>query len=183
VVTEKGSNTIVVYPIDDGLISGPVTHPSSGMTPFGFGVSRNDLLIVSDAAGGAPGRSTVSSYAVDDDGSLDPVTAALATGETAACWVAVTKNGKYVYIANTGSSSISSMSVSRNGSLALIHAVAGRTPAGTPAIDLALSVNSKYLYALAGGTISVFRVWGNGVLSPVQVVTGLPSSTAGLTAR
>jgi 6-phosphogluconolactonase len=183
VVTEKNSNTITVYAVDDDTLSGPFTQPSSGMTPFGFGVSRSDLLIVSNAAGGAPGGSSVSSYFVEDEGPVQPVTAALRTGETAACWVAVTRNGKYAYIANTGSSTISSISVRRDGSLRLLEAVAGRTPAGTPAIDLDLSVNSKYLYSLAGGTISVFRVSRNGNLARVQVVTGLPSSTAGLAAR
>jgi 6-phosphogluconolactonase (cycloisomerase 2 family) len=183
VVTEKNSNTITVYTVEEGTVSGPFTHPSSGMTPFGFAVSKMDLLIVSDAFGGAPGASTVSSYIVDETGSLQPVTAALPTGETAACWVTVTRNGKYAYVANTGSSTISSIAVGREGSLKLLSAVAGRTPPGTPAIDLALSVNSSYLYSLAGGTISVFRVSREGSLAPVQVVTGLPPSTAGLAAR
>jgi hypothetical protein len=97
--------------------------------------------------------------------------------------VAVTRNGKFAFIANTGSSTISSVLVRRDGSLALLNPVAGRTPPGTPAIDLALSVNSSYLYSLAGGTISVFRVSAFGTLALVQVVTGLPSSTAGLAAR
>jgi 6-phosphogluconolactonase len=95
----------------------------------------------------------------------------------------VTRNGRYAFIANTGSSTISSVGVHRDGSLTLISAVAGRTPPGTPAIDLALSANSRYLYSLAGGTISVFRVSPNSSLAPVQVVTGLPPSTAGLVAR
>lgn len=183
VITEKASNTIAVYTLEDDTLSGPFTHPSSGMTPFGFDISRMDVLVVSDAAGGAPGLSTVSSYIVGESGSLQPVTAALPTGETAACWVAVTRNGKYAYVANTASSTISSLGVGRDGSLTLLDAVAGSTPPGTPAIDLALSRNSSYVYALAGGTISVFRVAAHGELRPVQVVTGLPASAAGLTAE
>jgi 6-phosphogluconolactonase (cycloisomerase 2 family) len=183
VVTEKASNTITVYTVDDGAVSGPFTHPSSGMTPFGFGISKSDILVVSDAAGGAPGASTVSSYLVDESGGLLAVTAALATGQTAACWVAVTQNGKYGYLANTGSSTISSVSIGRDGSLTLLSAVAGRTPRGTPAIDLAFSVDSRYLYSLAGGTISVFEASADGGLSSVQVVTGLSSSTVGLAAK
>src|SRR5690606_4871197 len=137
---------------------------------------------VSDASGGAQRTSTVSSYIAGEDGGLERVTAALATGETAACWVAVTRNGKYAYVANAGSGSISSVRVGRDGTLTLLEAAASRTPPGTAAIDLALSNNSRYLYSLAGGTISVFRVTGSGELLPVQVATGLPTSTAGLTA-
>jgi 6-phosphogluconolactonase (cycloisomerase 2 family) len=183
VVTEKASNTITVYTLQGTTVSGPITHPSSGLTPFGFGISRMDLLIVSDAAGGAPAASTVSSYLVDDSGTLQPVTAALPIGQTAACWVAVTQNGKYAYVANTGSSTISSIGVARDGALKVLNPAAGRTPPGTPVIDLALSTNSHYLYALAGGTISVFRVSPDGGLTSAQVVTGLPPSTAGLVAR
>jgi 6-phosphogluconolactonase (cycloisomerase 2 family) len=172
-----------VYTIDGSSLGGPFTHPSSGPTPFGFGVARSNVLIVSEAAGGAPGASTVSSYEVDDSGDVRLITASLATGETAACWVAATGNGKYAYIANTGSSTISSVAVGRDGSLTLLEAVAGRTPAGTPAIDLAFSLNSKYLYGLAGNTISAFQVSSDGSLTPVQVVSGIPTSAAGLVAR
>jgi 6-phosphogluconolactonase (cycloisomerase 2 family) len=183
VVTHKGSNTITVYAVDGSTLSGPFTHASAGATPFGFDLSRMDILVVSEAAGGAPGASTVSSYEVDDSGQLRAITSALATGETAACWVAVNQNGKYAYVANTGSSTISSLRVARDGSLTLLAAAAGHTPPGTPAIDLAFSVNSRYLYALAGPTISAFRVSADGSLTPVQVVSGLPAGTAGLAAR
>jgi 6-phosphogluconolactonase (cycloisomerase 2 family) len=184
VVTEKDSNTITLYKFEeDGMLEGPFTHDSAGQTPFGFEVSKSDLLIVSEAAGGAPGGSTISSYELDDDGTLRTITAALPTGQTAACWVAVTHNGKYAYVANTGSSNISSLAVGRNGALRLLAAIAGETPPGTPAIDLAFSAGSRYLYALAGNTISVFRVSAKGALEHLQVVTGFPSSAAGLAAR
>jgi 6-phosphogluconolactonase len=183
VVTERVSNTITVYRVDDTTLSGPFTHPSSGLTPFGFGISGMDVVVVSDAAAGAPGATTVSSYIVNESGSLQPVTTALPLGQTAACWVAVTQNGKYAFIANAGSSTISSIAVARDGSLRVLNAAAGSTPPNTPAIDLALSVNSRYLYSLAGGTISAFRVASDGALMPVQVVTGLPASAAGMAAR
>jgi 6-phosphogluconolactonase (cycloisomerase 2 family) len=129
VITEKMSNTLTVYTLDDEEISGPFTRTSAGQTPFGFEVTRMDTLVVSEAAGGAPGASTVSSYDVDESGQLRVITSALRTGETAACWVAITKNGKYAYIANTGSSTISSIAVRRDGVLTLLKAVAGRSTA------------------------------------------------------
>lgn len=183
VVTQKDSNTIVVYKVEDGGLSGPFSHASAGQTPFGFGISKMDILIVSEAAGGAPGASTISSYEVDDSGQLHVITSALHAGQTAACWVAVTQNGKFAYVANTGSGTISSVAVGRDGTLRLLGAVAGQTPPGTAAIDLAFSVNSKYLYALASGTISVFRAAADGSLTGAQVVSGLPLSTVGLVAH
>jgi 6-phosphogluconolactonase (cycloisomerase 2 family) len=183
IVTQKTSNTIVVYKVEDDGVSGPFSHASAGQTPFGFGISKMDILIVSEAAGGAPGASTISSYEVDDSGQFHVITSALHAGQTAACWVAVTQNGKYAYIANTGSSTISSVAVGRDGTLRVLSAVAGETPPSTAAIDLAFNVNSKYLYALASGTISTFRASADGSLTRAQVVSGLPLSTAGLVAR
>jgi hypothetical protein len=49
---------------------GPVSHASSGATPFGFAFSKRGDLIVSEA-NGAPGGSAASSYDVDDEGNTD----------------------------------------------------------------------------------------------------------------
>lgn len=63
VVTEKATNTIDTYRVrDDGVADGPVAHPSAGMTPFGFTFDRRGHLLVSEAFGGTPGQSAVSSY-------------------------------------------------------------------------------------------------------------------------
>ncbi len=182
VVTEKGTNTIATFPVDDGMIGSASTHASAGATPFGFAVAKFNLLVVTEAAGGAPNGSTITSYRAEKDGSVTAVTSALATGETAACWAAITDNGKYAYIANTGSSSISSLEIGQDDSLTLLKAAAGHTPSGTPTVDLAFSVNSKFLYALAGNTVSVFRVANDGSLAALQTVM-LPASAVGLAAR
>jgi 6-phosphogluconolactonase len=77
VVTEKGPNTIGVYPVSaTGLLGAGAFYASSGMTPFGFSFGKRSQLFVSEAWGGAPNASTVSSYDVSDSGSLlsiDPV--------------------------------------------------------------------------------------------------------------
>ena len=183
VVTEKTSNTIVVFSIEAGKLVGPFISASSGQEPFGFAFGLNNFLIVSEAVGGAPDGSTVSSYQADTGGGLRLITASLPTTQTAACWLVVTANGRYAYTDNTGSSTVSSFAVAQDGSLSLLNGVAGSTPAGTSPIDLALSAGSQYLYSLASGTISEFQVSTDGSLTPVGTVTGLPTSTVGLAAR
>lgn len=184
VVTDKATNTIETFTLGTGgNLMGPFVTPSAGATPFGFAFGHRDIVVVSEAAGGAPGASTVSSYLVNGDGTLTPVTTAVPTTQTAACWVAVTKDGKYAYAANTGSSSISSIAVSPNGALTLLNPVAGSTGGGTAAIDLAFSINGRFLYGLASGTISSFDVMSDGSLAPVGMVGGLPASAVGLVAR
>jgi 6-phosphogluconolactonase len=182
-VTEKTSNTIVVFVIDAGKLIGPFIGASAGQEPFGFAFGPHNFLLVSEAVGGAPNGSTVSSYQADSGGGLRLITASLPTTQTAACWLVVTGNGRFAYTDNTGSSTVSSFAVAQDGSLALLNGTAGSTPAGTSPIDLALSAGSQYLYSLASGTISEFQVAADGSLTPIGSITGLPASTVGLQAR
>jgi 6-phosphogluconolactonase len=108
VVTEKDTNRIVSYRVGRfGNASGPNARPSAGQTPFGFAFDRRGRLIVSEAFGGAPDASVLSSYRIAADGTISAIDPNVATTETAACWVVVTKDGRYTYATNTGSNSIS----------------------------------------------------------------------------
>jgi 6-phosphogluconolactonase (cycloisomerase 2 family) len=182
VVTERATNLIDTYIVGkDGLATGPDSHPSSGVTPFGFAFTRQGALIVSEAFGGAPLASAVSSYAVADGG-LQPISASVPTGQTAACWIAVSKNGKFAYSTNAGSDSVSAYRVETDGSLSLIQGAAGST-GGSP-IDAGVSNNGRYLYVLNGRThnLSAFAIQADGTLSPLGTFEGLPAGSAGITA-
>jgi len=109
VVTEKATNKIDTYVVGrDGLATGPNVQPSAGATPFGFDIDRHGRLVVSDAFGGASGASALSSYDVGRDGGLTTITPLAADGQTAACWVVITRNGRSAYTTNTGSANVSS---------------------------------------------------------------------------
>jgi len=183
VVTEKATNLIDVYQVENGMAGLPVSHPSAGMTPFGFAFAKRHDLIVSEAFGGAPGASAVSSYNVDTD-TFEVISPSIATTQTAACWVLVSKNGKYAYATNAGSGSISSYRIEKNGAISLLEAQAGLTGAGSSPVDMALSKNGKFLYALgtATGTISIFRMQANGSLEPLGNIS-VPEGAVGLAAR
>jgi 6-phosphogluconolactonase (cycloisomerase 2 family) len=157
---------------------------SSTPTPFGFAVGREGIIYVSEAAGGAPGASVVSSYHVSANGTIELVTGSVSAGQTAACWVVVSNNEKYIYATNTGSSNLSSFTPGKGG-LSVLEAIAGTTGAGSSPIDAGLSVNSKFLYVLNAGinTITVFEVASDGGLDHLQTVTGLPAGTVGMAAK
>ena len=182
VVTEKATNTVDTYAVGvDGLAAGPVTHASSGATPFGFAFDKRGTLIVSEAFGGA--ASALSSYDVAGGfATLSP--SVIATGQKAACWVVTTKNGRYAYTTNTASGTVSAYAIGHDGSLALLSAVAGTT-GGAPT-DAALSVNSHFLYILNASThrIDAFRVEVDGSLTslPTAGVAGLPVGATGVVA-
>jgi 6-phosphogluconolactonase (cycloisomerase 2 family) len=185
VVTEKGTNTLVTYAVGGGGLPGdPVVTPSEGTTPFGFSFGKRSRLLVSEAAGGAEGASTVSSYEVLADGTLAPITSALPTTESAACWLVTTGNGRHAYVTNTASNTVTGLAVGRDGSLALLDADGVTAPAGAAPIDAAVSRNGRFLYVLNGAdaTIGAYRIRPDGGLSPLGTAGGLPAGVNGLAA-
>jgi len=188
VVTEKGTNKIDLYDVEDGIAQGPNVQPSNGMTPFGFAFDRRDHLIVSEAFGGAVNASALSSYEIDGGMyPLEVVSGTVGTHQTAACWVVVSRNGRYAYTTNTGSSSITGYRIARNGALSLLDAngVTAPTGSGSAPIDVATSSDGKFLFALSPnvGTISSFRVGNDGSLRVGLRIDGIPSSASGLVAH
>lgn len=183
VVTEKASNVIDTYVVGkDGMASGPTVNPSSGVTPFGFAFTQQGALVVSEAFGGAALASAVSSYNVAN-GTLSVISTSVPTGQTAACWIAVSKNGKFAYSTNAGSGSVSAYQVGTDGSLSLINGAAGITGAGTSPIDATVSNDGQYLYVLNGRThnISAFAIQADGTLVNVGMYEGLPAGSVGIT--
>lgn len=185
VVTEKATNMIVTYKVGKlGYASGPNAQPSAGQTPFGFAFDKRGRLVVSEAFGGAPDASVLSSYALAGNGTITPITPNVATTETAACWVVVTKNGRYTYTTNTGSNSISGYRIGGGGGLTLLDADGKTATTGAGPLDLALAKNSRFLYSLNSGVPEVqgFAVNGDGSLDVLGAVGGLPAGTVGLAA-
>ena len=186
VVTEKATNQILTYRVGlFGYASAPRIQPSAGQTPFGFAFAKRSHLIVSEAYGGAPDASVLSSYDLRVDGTVTPISPNVATTETAACWVVVTENGRYSYTTNTGSASVSGFAVGNDGSLSLLDADGKTANTGAGPIDAALSQGSRFLYVLTSGAhqIEGFRVNGDGSLVALGTVGGLPASSVGLAAR
>jgi 6-phosphogluconolactonase (cycloisomerase 2 family) len=182
VVTEKATSRITSFPVRrDGTLGPVVITPSSGATPFGFAFDRRDHLLVSEAPGSA-----TSSYRFNE-GSAAPilVSASVPNTQAAACWLAVTPNGKYAFTANAGSSSVSSYSVARSGQIALVNAVAGSTGPNAGALDLAVSTDGLRLFALAPRSFQVvsFKIEFDGSLTTLGVGGGLPAGSAGMAAN
>jgi 6-phosphogluconolactonase (cycloisomerase 2 family) len=185
VVTEKATNRILTYQVGPAGASGPTIHASAGATPFGFAFARRDVLVVSEAFGGAADASATSSYRLTKAG-LITISASVPTTETAACWTVVTKNGRYAYVTNTGSGTITGYAIGPGGALTILDAdgVTGMTGPGSSPLDAAFSVNSRFLYTLNGnGTISAFEVAADGGLAPIAGASGLPSGATGLAAH
>ena len=184
-MTEKATNLIATYSVRTRLAGGPSAQPSVGQTPFGFAFDPRGPAGRLRGVRRRSGRQRPSSYALAGDGTVTPISATAKTTETAACWVVVTKNGRYTYTTNTGSNSISGYRIGSDGSLALLDPDGKTAATGATPIDMALAKGSRLLYALAAGgpEIDGFVVNGDGSLDPIGAVGGLPAGTVGLAAR
>lgn len=181
IVTERATNQIDTYTVGgDGRLTGPFVHPSAGPTPFGFALDKQNTLFVSEAGPGGG----ASSYRVGADGSLAPVSSMLMTGQRAACWAVVTKNGRYGYVTNAGTGNISGFAIGQDGSASLLNADGVTAVTGGNPTDVAVSHNSRYLYVRVAATnsIAVFAINADGSLAPLPALLGTPGGLAGLAA-
>jgi 6-phosphogluconolactonase len=187
IVAERATNLLTTYRVlDDGSLGVPQPNASAGLTPFGFALDKRGTLLVSEAAGGAANASTLSSYRFNDAAAQTPVviSAAVATQQTAACWVATTPNGRFAYTTNTGSGSVSLFLVAPDGRLTLGQ-VAAAFVAGSGPLDAAVSADGRQLHVLQGPlrSIASYRIAANGSLTAEGSVGGLPPGSAGLVAN
>lgn len=183
VVTEKATNLITTFPVQrrSGRLGSARSIASEGETPFGFAFDRHGRLFVSEAFGGAPGASTLSSYR---RGSFTPISSSVPSGETAACWVVISKLGRFAFITNTGSGSVSSYEIRHDGSVTLRHAVAASTGEGSTPIDMALNRNGRFLFVLApgNGTMRPYAINKDGTLTGLGPIDGVPATASGVAA-
>jgi 6-phosphogluconolactonase (cycloisomerase 2 family) len=185
VVTHKNTdvlrppfNIIDILPVSpEGIAGAPVPQRSNGIRPFGFAFRADGSIVVSEAFNGVPGRAAVSSYALEEGGTLRLLSGSVANGQTASCWVVLTRNGRYAYVTNTGSGTITSYIVGVDGELVLLKAEAAPTGRDTQPVDVDVSADGRFLYVLLTGSAEVasFAIHDNGDLAAIDVDPAVPA--------
>jgi 6-phosphogluconolactonase len=181
IVTERATNVIDTFTVGaNGTLTGPTAHASAGPTPFGFAVNKRNTLLVSEAGAGGG----ASSYQITAGSTLVPASSMVMTGQRAACWAVVTRNGRFGYVTNAGTGNVSGFALGRTGSASLLDPDGVTAVTGGNPTDVALSHNSRYLFAVVNATnsIAVFAVEADGSLSPRPFLEGAPPGLAGLAA-
>ncbi len=181
-VTEKTTNVLLppknaidVFRVgNDGLASAvPKRVASYGLRPFSLAFRNDHQLVVVESFNAAPGASAVSSYRLTDNGGLKVISGSVRNRQTDVCWVVITDDGRYAYVANFGSGTISSYRFN-NGKLHLMRGKAAFLGALSQPVDLALSADSDFLYLLLRGTgaVAAFDIQQDGSLKSLGVVKG-----------
>lgn len=187
VVTNKTTSTIDTFAVRaNGSLGRAVSQASNGATPFGFAFTPNGTAVVSDASQ-AP-TSAATAYRFAPDGTLQSVSGPLQTDQLAACWVSTTPDGRWAFVSDAHSGTISTLRVSAAGrlSLAVAGGISASGGAGSITLDSAVTPSGRYLTVLVlnatpgRNALETFRIGAGGSLALINSASGLPASAAGV---
>jgi 6-phosphogluconolactonase len=184
IVTERGTDAIVAFPVaTERLMGAPTVIASSGPTPYGFAITADGILVVTEAFRAQQGKAAASSYLLDGS-ALRPVTASVGNGRSEICWAVATRDGRSVFTTNFADGAVSRYAVARDGTLTLEDATAGISVDGRPGLRDEALTQDGYLYAIDAdaGAIFGWAVGADGSLAGIGSWGGLPSTIAGLAA-
>jgi 6-phosphogluconolactonase len=186
IVTERGTDSITAFPVsEDGRLGAPRSVASSGPTPYGFALTSDGSMVVTEAFGAQKGAAAASSYSVSGS-TVTPVTRSVGNGRSEICWAVVTNDGRHVFTTNFADGAVSCYAIGVDGTLSLVDAAAGVSVDGQSGLrDEGLSADGDYLYAIdvESGSIFGWAVGDDGLLSPIGSWGDLPPTVAGLAAR
>ncbi|MFL5911006.1 MAG: lactonase family protein [Gaiellaceae bacterium] len=175
VTTKASGNLIDAFAVGPAgrLSAAPVANPSATPVPFAFTFTPSGRL-----ADGEAGASSVSTYVVQSDGTLaDPKSQP--DGQAALCWI--TRAGQYYYVSNTGSNTISGYTIAADGQPSLVGSTGVVASTEPGPIDSTSPPGTSFFYAeTGGGTVDEFSVNGDGTLTPLGVIGGLPVGIEGI---
>jgi 6-phosphogluconolactonase (cycloisomerase 2 family) len=185
VVTERGGDKISSYAVGkDGMLGEARTIDSLGATPYGFAISNEGTLVVTEAFGAEKGAAAASSYRIDGD-AIIPGTASIGNGRSEICWAVISNDGRYAFTTNFADGAVSRYAIGMDGSLTLEDATAGMTEDGRPGLrDEDLTDDGRFLYAIDAdqGQVVAWSVDEKGMLQPTGSWGGLTTTIAGLAA-
>ena len=167
--TDPDPGTVDVIALRRGRITGSaataVSAPDGTLTPFGFATDPDGTALITLAHSNQDG--------LFRDGSF---TSVIAAGQAASCWM--TRDGKYVFVANTGSRSISRL-VGTGNNIFIDSQVAAQVPTGAPAdIDADSGVLGVIDHGAGQSHLSVFTYnrFGELAANGPTITIGVPDA-------
>ena len=176
-VANSGTNDISAYTVktDGTLTAASGTTPTGGMTPLSMAMDSGGhfLFVANQGLQIDPASGAISVFAVQDatltavPGSPFRVAELGASSGTGPAGVAVTPDGKFLYVSNQFDSTLTTFSVDASGVLTRGSVV----PVGTTPSALAITPDGGFLYVANSSTVTGFAICN-------QVVTSCSDPTA-----
>jgi hypothetical protein len=167
--TDPDPGTVDIIALDRGRVTGSaptaVSAPQGTLAPFGFATYPDGTALITLAHSNNDG--------LFRDGSF---TSIIAAGQAASCWM--TRAGKYVFVANTGSRSISRL-VGTGNNVFVDGLVAAQIPTGAPAdLDADSGVLGVIDHGAGQSHLSLFTYnrFGELAVSGTTITVGVPDA-------
>jgi hypothetical protein len=167
--TDPDPGTVDVVALHKGRITGAapaaVSAPDGTLTPFGFATYRDGSALITLAHSNQDALFRKGAFA-----------SVVAAGQAASCWM--TRVGKYVFVANTGSRTISRV-IGTGANVFVDSAVAAQTPTGSPA-DIDAEAGVLGVVDHGGGqshlTIFTYNRFGELTQAGAVITVGVPDA-------
>jgi len=167
--TDPDPGTVDVISLDRGRVNGSaptaVSAPEGSLAPFGFAAYPDGTALITLAHSNQDGLFRNGAFASVVD-----------AGQAASCWM--TRAGKYVFVANTGSRSISRL-VGTGSNVFVDAALVAQIPTGAPAdIDAESGVLAVIDHGAGQSHLSVFTYnrFGELAASAATITVGVPDA-------
>jgi hypothetical protein len=167
--TDPDPGTVDVIGLDGGRVSGAaptaVSAPDGTLAPFGFATYPDGTALITLAHSNQDGLFRNGSF-----------TSVIAAGQVASCWM--TRAGKYVFVANTGSRSLSRLA-GTGSNIFVDGPIAAQIPTGAPAdIDADSGVLGVIDHGDGQSHLSVFTYnrFGELAASGATITVGVPDA-------
>jgi len=168
--TDPDPGTVDVVSLQNGTVTGAtptaVPAPAGTLTPFGFAVYHDGTAVITLAHSNQDGLFRNAAF-----------TAVIAAGQAAPCWI--TRVGKYVFTANTGSKTISRLLGTGNNIFVDALVAANVTAGGSPSdIDAARGVLGVIDRGAGQSHVSLFTYnqFGELTTSGSAITVGVPNA-------
>jgi len=167
--TDPAPGTVDVVALDHGAVAGTaptvVSAPVGTLTPFGFSVYPDGTALITLAHSSQDGLFRNGAF-----------TAVIAAGQAAPCWM--TRVGKYVFTANTGSKTISRL-IGTGNNIFVDALVAANVPGGAPSdIDADNGTLGVIDHGAGQSHLTLFTYNAFGELTPTgsAITLGVPNA-------
>jgi 6-phosphogluconolactonase len=186
-VTNGRTSTVAAFRVstEGALLSVPTTP--SNPNPAPVEAAPGSLAIAPNTKHvyvGNSGTDKVTAFNIEASGALTLIPQTAGTTNPASvngadpAAIAITQNGQFLYVANSGSNNVTAFSIGATGLVSLITQSGANTnpisTGGTTPKSMAISPNGSFLYVANSGShnVTVFQIGTNGLLTLVPPAGG-----------